>query len=61
MLVAPLHVLGRYRGTIVEMNILAEPEGGALGVLGEIELVGQRQMVVEFILVVLDQCVMQCV
>ena len=43
----------------MEMEVGAQPECRALGVLGKLEMLGERQVVVELLLVVLDQRVVQ--
>src|SRR5215472_16790712 len=42
----------------MEMDVVPQPEAGALGVLGKLEMVGKCKMIVELLLVVLDQRVL---
>ena len=55
VLIAPLDVLGRDRRAVVEFEPGAQPEGRALGVFGELEMLGERQMIVFLVAEVLDQ------
>jgi hypothetical protein len=57
MLVAPFDIRGRDRCAVVKLETRAEPEGCTLGVLGEIEVLGERQVIKLPVVKVLDQCV----
>src|SRR6516164_5369896 len=60
MLETPLDVLHRYGRNGVEFGALAKLEGAALGVLGEIETLGECRMVVFLLAKFFYQAVMQC-
>ena len=57
MLVAPLDVRRRDRRPVMELRARAQPERGALRVLGELEAFGERRMIVELVAEILDQAV----
>ena len=59
MLVAPFDIGGRDRRAIVKLEAGAEPEQSALGVLGELEMLGERRMIEFPIVEILYQRVMQ--
>ncbi len=59
MLVAPFHVGGRDRRAVVELDPLAQSEGRGFGVLGKVEFVGERQVIVFLLAEVLGQAVLQ--
>ncbi len=59
ILVAELHVFGRDRLAVVELGALAQPEGRAHGILGELVALRQRRMVVELRAGIFDQGVVQ--
>ena len=59
VLVAELDVLRGDRVAVVELDPLAQGEGGALGVRGHREVLGQGQMVVELGALVLDEGVVE--
>ena len=59
VLVAPFDVGRRDRRAVVELGARPQPEGRALGVLGKLEVFGQRRMVVARLAEVLDQRVVQ--
>jgi hypothetical protein len=55
VLIAPLDIVRRDRGAILALQPEAQTECRALRVFGELEALGQRQMVVELLAKVLDQ------
>ncbi len=59
ILEAPFHVLRRDRCAVMELDARPQPESGALGVLGELVFVGEREVVVSHLAEIFDQCIVQ--
>ena len=59
VLIAPFDILRRHRGAVVKFDTWPQVKRRALRVLGEIEFVGERQMIPFLLAEVLDQPVMQ--
>ena len=58
MLVAPGDIGRSDRGAVMKLEPRAEPEYGALRVFGELEMLGERQVIELFVIKVLDQRVL---